>query len=373
MSIASLTYRVGRVRRADRLGPVPRFARVGAIALGILCSIASCASERPAVGDAPATAEPASSASVDPAPPTARDAGTSRAVPVRSANPQGRIPVLEYHLVVDEDGTYAVSRERFRSELTLLYDRGYRPVSMDEFLTGRFPLAPGQSPALFVFDDASPSQFRYIDEGGRLTIDSTSALGLWLDFASTRPDWRNRGVFCLLSGAAAGRSFFGDKGIEGQQSAWRFPKLRQLDSLGFDLCNHTLWHARLDKYPDAFVQEQIARGQLAIDSAVPGYRVRAFALPLGKWPKNRRLASQGEWRDPKSGRVTRYSYDAVFEVAGGATRSPHDPAFDPHSIARIPLGKGMPLIPTLDRLEGGSGSSGRYVVGEREGGAPPGR
>jgi len=61
--------------------------------------------------------------------------------------------------------------------------------------------------------------------------------------------------------------------------------------------NHTLWHANLAKYSDAIVQEQIARGVLAIDSAVPGYKVRTFALPLGVWPKNRALASSGSWHD----------------------------------------------------------------------------
>ncbi len=32
-------------------------------------------------------------------------------------------------------------------------------------------------------------------------------------------------------------------------------------------------------------------------SAVPGYRVRAFALPYGLWPKNRALAARGSSYD----------------------------------------------------------------------------
>jgi peptidoglycan/xylan/chitin deacetylase (PgdA/CDA1 family) len=275
-------------------------------------------------------------------------------------NEYGRIPIVEYHLVVDEDGSYAVSRERFRAELDTLYARGYRPIGLGELLDKRIDLPAGTSPVHFVFDDASPSQFRYIDQGGQLVVDPTSALGIWLDFAKDKPEWRHRGSFCLLSGAEAGRSFFGNKGIEGQESAWRFTKLQQLDSLGFELCNHTLWHARLDKYDDAFVQEQIARGELAIDSAMPGYRVRGFALPLGMWPKNRPLAWGGAWTDPKAQRTTRYAYDAVFEVAGGPARSPHDPQFNPRSLPRIPLGRGMPLYPTLRALEK-EGAGGRYV------------
>ena len=83
------------------------------------------------------------------------------------------------------------------------------------------------------------------------------------------------------------------------------------------------------------VQEQIARGVAAIDSAVPGYRVRTFALPLGVWPKNRDLARRGAWRDAKSGRVFSYEFGGVLEVAGGPVRSPYDSAFDPLRLRRI--------------------------------------
>src|SRR3712207_8769369 len=67
-----------------------------------------------------------------------------------------------------------------------------------------------------------------------------------------------------------------------------FPYTTLFRSQGLEICNHTLWHAQLSKYPDAFVQEQIARGQMGIDSAVPGYKVRTFALPQGLWPKDRK-------------------------------------------------------------------------------------
>jgi len=295
-----------------------------------------------------------------PAAATAASTAASEPGSYRTPNEYGRIPIVEYHLVEAEDGTDKVSRTRFRAELDTLYARGYRPIAIGELLDKRIHLARGHSPVLFIFDDASPSQFRYIERNGALVIDPTSALGIWLDFAEDKPDWRNRGAFCLLSGAEAGRSFFGNKGIEGQKSEWRFQKLRQLDSMGFELCNHTLWHARLDKYEDKFVQEQIARGELAIDSAIGGYKVRGFALPLGMWPKNRPLAWAGEWTDPKSKRTLRYSYDAVFEVAGGPARSPYDFKFNPRSLPRIPLGGGMPLFPTLRNLEK-AGPNSRYV------------
>ncbi|MBA3340759.1 MAG: polysaccharide deacetylase family protein [Gemmatimonadaceae bacterium] len=292
-------------------------------------------------------------------------ANTSTALPgklsaadsARAPNELGRIPVVEYHLIGDSDSRWGRERGRFRRDLLLLYERGYRPVSISQVLDRKIDLPRGLSPVVFVFDDASPGQFKYIERNGELEIDPGSGVGIWLDFRKSHPDWSNAGVFCMLSGAAAGRSFFGDKGIEGQKSEWRFQKVKFLADNGFELCNHTLWHANLAKYPDAFVQEQIARGVLAIDSAVPGYKVRTFALPLGVWPKNRALAKSGSWTDPKSGKVTRYYFDAVLEVSGGPTRSPHDPKFNPISINRIEV-FGDELERTLDRLDK---NNSRYV------------
>jgi hypothetical protein len=283
---------------------------------------------------------------------------TASASPVASAAPRadrvpnemGRIMVVEYHLFGDQNTTYTRNRSSFRQDLELLHKRGYRPVNMAQVLDRKLDLPRGLSPVVFTFDDASPEQFSYIERDGKLEIDPKSALGIWLDFRKTHPDWDNKAVFCLLSGAAAGHNFFGDKNIQNQKTAWRFPKVKWLVDNGFELCNHTLWHAQLNKYPDAFVQEQIARLALSVDSAVPGYKMRSLALPQGLWPKNRALASKGSWKDPKSGRTITYNYEAVFEVAGGPSRSPYDPAFNPLSTNRIQV-IGDAIQRTMDRLE----------------------
>jgi len=279
---------------------------------------------------------------------TAAQSGTPN--PNRVPNEMGRIMVLEYHLITDHNGDYARERGQFRKDLELLYSRGYRPVNMSDVLDKKLDLPRGLSPVVFVFDDASPEQFRYIDNNGKLDIDPTSGIGIWLDFKKTHPDWNNKAVFCLLSGASAGHNFFGDRGIQGQKSNWRFRKVKWLADNGFELCDHTLWHAQLNKYPDAFVQEQIARNALAIDSAVPGYKIRSMALPQGLWPKNRALASKGSWTNPKTGKTVSYSWPVVFEVAGGPMRSPYDPAFDPGKTPRIQV-IGNAIGGMIDKLE----------------------
>jgi hypothetical protein len=283
----------------------------------------------------------------------------AQTAPARPANPAGRVLILEYHLIGDKDSRWSRSREGFRRDLQLLYDRGYRPVTVAELVDGSFTLEPGLSPVVFTFDDASPGQFRYIEKNGTLQVDPTSGVGIWLEFARTHPDWPPRATFCLLPAASHGHAFFGDKGIQGQKTAWRFAKLRDLAARGFELCVHTLWHANLGRLSDAEVQEQIARSVLAVDSAVPGYRVRSFALPLGIWPRNRALARAGSWRDPRSGRVIVYRFDAVLEVSGGPAPTRDAPGFNPGSLPRVQV-IGDNLARELDRIE-----RTRYVAGAR--------
>lgn len=336
------------------------FASIAAFGLLGCVSLSACSSKSdgaPARDSATTAATPVTSLSDTPATTSNSNfpASGTATTPVsedavRAANELGRIPVVEYHLISDHDAVYERERGHFRRDLEEIYARGYRPVTISQILDRKIDLPRGLSPIVFVFDDASPSQFSYIERNGKLEIDPQSALGIWLDFRKKHPDWSNSAVFCMLPGAAAGRSFFGDKGIEGQKTEWRFPKVRFLHDQGFELCNHTLWHANLAKYSDAVVQEQIARGQLAIDSAVPGYKVRTFALPLGVWPKNRALAKQGSWTDPKSHNVVRYNNEAILEVSGGPARSPYDPQFNPLSISRIQA-IGNDPVRTLDLLD----------------------
>lgn len=278
----------------------------------------------------------------------------------RAPNELGKVPVLEYHLIVPEEkGEFTRTPQQLRQDLEELYKRGYRPVNMTDVIDKKIQQLPrGVSPVVLVFDDASPSQFRYIERDGELVIDPTSAVGILEKFADEHPDWPRRAVFCMLPAAQAGRSFFGDKGIEGQKTEWRFRKLQFLHRQGYELCNHTLYHERLDR-AGSRVQEFIARGDMAIDSAVPGYRVRTFALPLGMWPKQRDLAWKGSWTDPKSKKTISYDYDAVLEVSGNPNESPYDPKFDRTSINRQIMYRNA-LVNTLDRLDK-PGPTGRYV------------
>lgn len=357
---------------------MPRTPRPILLTPLLLLTLGACADRRAAAAHDSASgtvgrATPDSTASRREGTPVTPAAATTPAAAERSgaagapgklaSNHAGRIPVVEYHVIGGEkNALYTRTVASYKADLDDLYRRGYRPITVAQMLDKDFRDVPdGMSPVAVVFDDASPEQFSYIEENGQLTIDPTSAVGIWQDFAKSHPGWSDRATFCLLNGAAIGHNFFGDNPKwHGQKKEWRFRKVKWLADQGFELCGHTLWHARLDKFSDAVVQEQIARNLMGIDSAVAGYKVRTFALPYGIWPKNRPLAWQGAWTDPKTKQTHAYRFDAVLEVAGGPTRNPYDPKFDPHSINRIEA-IGDDIRRTLDRLDKGTGESGRFV------------
>lgn len=270
--------------------------------------------------------------------------------PVRAPNRSGAIPVLEYHLIGDRESRWSRNWQRFAKDLELLHARGYRPITVRQLVEKRIDVAPGMTPVVITFDDASPGQFRFIPRGDSLVVDPTSALGVWEAFAAKHPEWKGRAVFCMLPSATEGHAFFGDKGIQGQRTEWRMKKVQYLARGGYELCNHTLWHANLSRMSSEGVQEQVARAQLALDSAGTNVQMRTMALPLGMWPRDRALLRAGLWTDPRTKRTTKYSIDAILMVAGGPAKSPFDTAFDPLRIPRVQVFANE-LETLLDRLD----------------------
>jgi hypothetical protein len=171
---------------------------------------------------------------------------------------------------------------------------------------------------------------------GKQEIDPDCAVGLLLAFHRAHPDFEPKGVFFVLPAADEPNRLFGQPEFEGR-------KLRELVALGFEIGNHTLWHADLAKYDAAKVQEQIVGAARAVQKLVPGYRMRALSLPHGNYPKDPKLAASGIF----SG--TLYRFDGVFMVAGGAAPSPFNVHADFTHLPRI-QGTGAELQNWISRL-----------------------
>jgi len=247
-------------------------------------------------------------------------------------NELGRLLVLEYHRIGNNEGEWYRSEAHFRNDLQMLWDRGYRPVTMRDVANGNINLPEGTSPVVFVFDDSSQGQFYYLPNG---QIDPHTMVGMWEAFRAQNPAWRGGATWCVLPGAEHPSNFWGEKKSREAPKAEREATIRKkVDFLlerGHEICNHTMWHAQLSRYDDGFVQEQIGGGQDSISTYLPpNYPWTTFALPLGMWPKTRSLAWHGSYRNGKS-----YDYKVVLEVSGGPQQSPFDRAWNGHSVKRF--------------------------------------
>ena len=237
-------------------------------------------------------------------------------------NELGRVMILEYHKIDYPEERWTRTPENFRRDLESLYKRGYRLIGLNALLDRRIDLPAGTTPVVLTFDDSSPGQFRYIEEGGRLIIDPKCAVGILEAFAREHPDFGHVATFYVLPGASKPNRLFNQPEYEGK-------KLQYLVNQGYEIGNHTLWHANLGKYDEATVRTQIAEAQQWIQRLVPDYRIRTIALPHGVYPKNVDWAMRG------SAKGTSYSHDGILMVAGGPVMSPFDRRFEPTRLPRI--------------------------------------
>jgi hypothetical protein len=259
----------------------------------------------------------------------------------RAANELGSVMILEYHRIGTPEGRWTRSPAGLRRDLELLWDSGYRPVSLNALVAGTIDVPAGASPFVLTFDDSSPGQFRYLERDGRLEIDPECAVAILEAFARGHALAAAPATFFVLPAADEPNRLFGQPEHEAR-------KIRYLVAHGFELGNHTFWHADLSKYPESVVTAQLARAQQRIDHLVPGYRLRALSLPMGNYPKKLEWAIRG-----RAAGVS-YDHEAILMVAGGPAPSPFSSRFDPHHLPRIQAlaGTVMDWIGHFDRHPG---------------------
>ena len=237
-------------------------------------------------------------------------------------NELGRIMVLEYHKIDYPEERWTRTPENFRRDLETLYARGYRLQSLNGVVDGKITVPAGTTPVVLTFDDSSPGQFRYLVKNGTVEIDPKSGIGVLEQFIKEKPDFGRAGTFFVLPGASRPNRLFDQPEHEGK-------KLQYLVKQGYEIGNHTLWHANLGKYDEPTVRAQVAEAQVWVQRHVPEYKLRTLALPHGVYPKELRWVQEG------SAKGTTYKTDGVLMVAGGASPSPFSRSFDPLRIPRI--------------------------------------
>jgi hypothetical protein len=247
---------------------------------------------------------------------------------VARPNELGKIPILEYHLIQPEKSVWARTAGEFRQDLELLYSSCYRSIALNDYIQGKIDIPAGTHAVIFTFDDSSPGQFRYLFWNGKKEIDPDCAVGMFMEFKKRHPDFGMHATFFVLTGAKEPHKLFG-------QPEYESDKLKELVSLGFEIGNHTLWHAQLNKYSADIVKDQLATAVKNIQAVLPGYSVRTLALPYGIYPKDINLAVDGTYRG------TAYHNDAILRVSGGPALSPFNSGWDPWHLPRIQAGSAV--------------------------------
>ncbi len=234
-------------------------------------------------------------------------------------NESGKIMVLMYHNIGEEEQEWVRTPENFRKDLLTLYEKGYRPIPLRDYVSGDINTPEGYSPIVLTFDDGNENNFRYLDNG---EIDRNSAVGILLDFSENYPDFKPHATFFLN-----GDSIFGQKGRESE-------KINFLIENGMDVGNHTRSHANFTSISKEDLQKEIGEQAEYIKKFVEdeSYKIDTIALPFGSRPKDDSLT---EFLRKGSYNEKDYNNIAILNVGWNPGYSPYNSDFDFESIPRI--------------------------------------
>ncbi len=238
----------------------------------------------------------------------------------RIPNELGALPVFAYHKLGNEDTEYTRSRKGFQEDMVRLIRGGFHPISLHEFTTGRIQTPRGKIPFLLTFDDSSISQFEYRPDG---SIEPECVVGILEKLRKEYREFDPKAVFFVLPAAAYPNNYFGQKEFQLQKTQF-------LLSHGYEIQNHTYWHANLKKYSEK-IEEQIVRTEMFVQKLVPHHRMYALAVPFGIYPpeKDRNRLLKGSFQG--------WSYEnkLVFDFSNRLSLSPYSIEFNPLQVHRI--------------------------------------
>lgn len=234
-------------------------------------------------------------------------------------NESGKIMVLMYHNIGNTESEWVRTPENFRKDLETLYEKGYRPISLADYVTGNITTEQGCTPVVITFDDGNMNNFEYMPDG---SINKNSAVGIFMDFHNQHKDFPLKATFFVY-----GNVPFGQKGMESK-------KLNFLIDNGMDIGNHTLTHVNFTKSNADDIQKEIGGQAQYLESLInrKDYKINTLALPYGSRPSDKSLMNY-----LVSGSYNGRSYEniAVLNVGWNPGYSPYDSKFNSVSIPRV--------------------------------------
>ncbi len=232
----------------------------------------------------------------------------------------GGVVVAMYHNLVEteaKEGAYHRTPDNFRKDLTRLWQEGYLPVSIDDYVNGAIDIPIGKSPVVFTFDDGYQNCIKYTADG---TLDPDCVIGIFEAFYAEHPDFVPKATFYL------NQSVFGDD---------EFTR-KKIDFIvrnpNYTLGNHTIDHSNLRKISKAEVARIIVEeGELL--EGLTGQTTFHFAVPFGEKPK-----AYFDWLK-EDDFLGKYKMLSSLNVGWNPAPSPYDANFNRYSINRITCGE----------------------------------
>lgn len=186
-------------------------------------------------------------------------------------NESGKIIIVMYHKFAhQENDEWTRSYDNFYNDLKYLYEKGYRSVSLSDYLNNTMNVPIGCTPIIFTFDDGTKGQFNLVkDANGELVANPDSAVGVMERFNLEYPDFELNGTFFINS-----TGFFHGEGTESE-------RLNYLIEKGFEIGNHTATHVDFSKASISTIQREVGTVANLVNELTGGYNVSALALPFG--------------------------------------------------------------------------------------------
>lgn len=242
----------------------------------------------------------------------------------------GDIPVVMFHRFIEAyaentEKKYTTTFTEFEALLQILYDAGYRLISMADFIDCNISVPAGTMPMVFTFDDGTPGQFNLIEEDGKLKVNPKSAVGIMMAFNEKHPDFGLKGIFYV-------NMDIGDNTFEG--SGTLKERFEILQSLGLELGNHTWGHVNYTEAKNNSaerIQESLGKNQEKADEVLPGLRFYSLALPYGSKPTK----SLDKYLESGSYNGIEYKNESIMAVGANPSVAPITKDYNSHYVRRI--------------------------------------
>ena len=234
----------------------------------------------------------------------------------------GQIMIIMYHGLVKteaEEKIYQRSIDNFKNDLQTFYDRGFRLISMKDWLDNNISTPAGYTPLILTFDDGKSTSFSLEYADGKLRPSKDCAVDIMIKFYEEHPDFGNTAMFFINQSP-----FKGEGTLE--------EKFKFLLDHGYEIGNHTMNHRQLSKMNAVEIQNEIGGIDRLIKENAPGYKPCAISYPYGERPLKalHELILNGVWEGGA------YQYRAAVSVGqSGSPSAVNRIGFDPINVPRV--------------------------------------